>query len=154
MHGRSDDCEAPNRIRHRFSKNLQVTHHNLTPQPRLTRLGFVIPLLLAASVSAAEPNQPGVGNKLGETGYSGMVTTAKGKHVKEAEVLLIGSKGSLNAGNNMSIQRQEWRALNSMLSDPNGRFAFKPTIDAHSVIVVDDAGYAEVSVTSLNAAKG
>ncbi len=83
-------------------------------------------------------------------GYGGIVLKPDGSPAAIVSVYLTDNKNGVYLdGNSLAVRDNLYRGTKKTTTDAEGRFAFKPQPDAYSVIVVDEAGYAEVSLSDL-----
>ncbi|HEX5219148.1 MAG TPA: redoxin domain-containing protein [Verrucomicrobiae bacterium] len=84
------------------------------------------------------------------TGYGGVVLKPDGTPATNITVYLTDAKNGVYVdGEKLAVRDSIYRGTKKTTTDLNGRFSFKPLADAYSVIVVDEAGYAEVLVQDL-----
>jgi thiol-disulfide isomerase/thioredoxin len=82
-------------------------------------------------------------------GPAGVVLTPEGHPAAGRTVYLSRTKDLLYLeGTNLTPRKASAR-LRSTTTDPAGRFSFAPDLDAFSVVVADDAGFADVPVLEL-----
>ena len=84
------------------------------------------------------------------TGYGGVVLKQDGTPATNITVYLTDAKNGIYVdGEKLAVRDSVYRGTRKTTTDPNGRFSFKPLADAYSVIVVNEAGYAEALVKDL-----
>jgi len=84
------------------------------------------------------------------SGYKGVLLRPDGKPAADVKVYLTDMKdGVYVSGEKLEVRENIYRGTKSSLTDAEGRFSFAPQIDAYSVIVVDDAGFAQVRAEDL-----
>ena len=84
------------------------------------------------------------------SGPGGLVLNPDGKPASNVIVYLNDMKNGVYVSeNNLSVRDNIYRGTTSTRTDATGHFSFRPQIDAFSVIVIEDAGYAEVRMEDL-----
>lgn len=83
-------------------------------------------------------------------GYGGVVLNPDSSPATNIAVYLTDAKNGVYLdGNTLAVRDNLYPGTKKTITDAEGRFAFKPQIDAYSVIVVAEAGYAEVPLDTL-----
>jgi len=84
------------------------------------------------------------------TGPSGVVLKPEGDPDTNTTVYLTDMKNGVYVGDQKLAVREEiYRGTRKTHTDAAGRFSFRPQIDGFAIMVVDEAGYAEVPVGQL-----
>jgi hypothetical protein len=84
------------------------------------------------------------------SGPEGMLLKPDGQPAGGVTVYLTDSRNAVYvSGEGMVVQERMYRGTRGIPTDDSGRFSFAPQVDANSVVVVDEAGYAEVTVEDL-----
>jgi peroxiredoxin/uncharacterized GH25 family protein len=84
------------------------------------------------------------------SGYQGVLLRPDGKPAADVKVYLTDMKdGVYIDGVKLAVRENIYRGTRVNRADAEGRFSFTPQIDAYSIIVVDDAGFAQVPVEDL-----
>lgn len=87
------------------------------------------------------------------SGYGGIVLTPDGALATNITVYLTDNKNGVYVDSDkMSVRDGIYQGTKKTTTDASGRFSFKPMAGAHSVIVVNERGYAEVLVEQLGSA--
>lgn len=84
-------------------------------------------------------------------GYGGVVLKPDGTPATNVTVYLTDAKNGVYVdGPKLAVRDNIYRGTRSMRTDAEGKFQFKPQVDAYAVVIVDESGYAEVPVGSLS----
>ena len=84
------------------------------------------------------------------SGYGGTVLKSDGTAAANITVYLTDMKNGVYVeGDQMAVRDRIYQGTKKTTTDAGGHFSFPPPADAYSVIVVDQAGYAEVPVDKL-----
>src|SRR6266496_5964434 len=84
------------------------------------------------------------------SGYKGVLLHPDGNPAADVKVYLTDMKdGVYVSGEKLEVRENAFRGTRINRTDAEGRFSFAPQIDAYAVIVVDDAGFAQVQVEDL-----
>ncbi|MGC3957250.1 MAG: redoxin domain-containing protein [Verrucomicrobiota bacterium] len=87
------------------------------------------------------------------SGYGGIVHQPDGAPATNLTVYLTDNKNGVYVdGDKMAVRENIYQGTKKTTTDSSGRFSFKPMAGAHSVIVVNEMGYAEVLVDQLGSA--
>jgi peroxiredoxin/uncharacterized GH25 family protein len=87
------------------------------------------------------------------SGYGGVVLQPDGSPAPNIAVYLTDTKNGVYVdGDKLTVRDNIYQGTKKTTTDSSGRFSFKPMGEAYSVIIVNEAGYAEVLVDKLGSA--
>jgi peroxiredoxin len=85
-------------------------------------------------------------------GPSGVVLKPDGTPAARVRVYMTDMRNGVYVdGDKFAVREQSYTGTQAKNADEDGKFSFEPSVDAYSIIVVDDAGFAEVKMPELKA---